>query len=164
MLSIDPKALVSQEAILLGQITLFPNCLISPKAKINAGKSEALFGEGNIVEELACIETTQPRPLVIGSYNLFCAGCVVRDAMIGDGCVIEEKCVIDGCTLIGGNTVAAGVILKNEILEKDDAVFLVDGKVKIQKAPDAMKRNLDMQNIRIATLQKILSLGKLRKN
>lgn len=56
VLVISPEALVISDAILKGKITFGDGTIIHPKAVINAGKGEIIFGTNNIVEETAIIE------------------------------------------------------------------------------------------------------------
>lgn len=56
ILTISPEACVIKDAIFKGRITIGPGTIIHPKAVINAGFGEIIFGSNNIVEETAVIE------------------------------------------------------------------------------------------------------------
>lgn len=56
VLVISPEALVIVDAVLKGKIKFGPGTIIHPKAMINAGDGEIIFGSNNIVEETAVIE------------------------------------------------------------------------------------------------------------
>lgn len=54
-LKVSPGAVVCDESVLKGDITIGPKCVIHPKAIILAEAGPIIIGEGNIVEEMATI-------------------------------------------------------------------------------------------------------------
>ncbi|XP_009582564.1 PREDICTED: dynactin subunit 6, partial [Fulmarus glacialis] len=77
--------------------------VIHPKARIIAEAGPIVIGEGNLIEEQALIingypenitpetEEVEPKPMVIGTNNVFEVGCYSQAMKVGDNNVIESK-------------------------------------------------------------------------
>ncbi|CAL7945927.1 unnamed protein product [Xylocopa violacea] len=126
-------ALVCEESILKGDITIGPKTIIHPRASIIAEAGPIIIGEGNIVEEMATIinrlppdapaPTTTPVQIV-GSYNVFETDCTCEAFKVGDNNILESKahvgrevqltngCVIGAlCTLTEPDTIPENTIV-----------------------------------------------------
>ncbi|KFP58828.1 Dynactin subunit 6, partial [Cathartes aura] len=80
-----------------------PRTVIHPKARIIAEAGPIVIGEGNLIEEQALIingypenitpetEGVEPKPMVIGTNNVFEVGCYSQAMKVGDNNVIESK-------------------------------------------------------------------------
>lgn len=112
--------------------------MVHPKARIYAEAGPIIIGEGNLIEEQAFIrngypeniapdsEDVEPKPMVIGTNNVFEVGCYSHAMKIGDnnvieskafvgrnviltsGCIIGACCQVDTCEVIPENTVIYG--------------------------------------------------------
>ncbi|XP_017879702.1 dynactin subunit 6 [Ceratina calcarata] len=99
-LKIASGALVCEESILKGDITIGPKTVIHPRASIIAEAGPIIIGEGNIIEEMATIvnrlppnaqEPTTTPVQIIGSYNVFEADCMCEAFKVGDNNILETK-------------------------------------------------------------------------
>nr|XP_033771473.1 dynactin subunit 6 isoform X1 [Geotrypetes seraphini] len=137
-LKIAPGAVVCVESEIKGDVTIGPRTVVHPKARIIAEAGPIVIGEGNLIEEQALIingypenimpdaEKPDPKPMVIGTNNVFEVGCSSEAMKIGDnnvieskafvgrnviltsGCIIGSCCSINTCEVIPENTVIYG--------------------------------------------------------
>ncbi|NXC74683.1 DCTN6 protein, partial [Anhinga anhinga] len=112
-----------------------PRTVIHPKARIIAEAGPIIIGEGNLIEEQALIingypenitpetEEVEPKPMVIGTNNVFEVGCCIlaadnsplalaafvgRNVILTSGCIIGACCNINTYEVIPENTVIYG--------------------------------------------------------
>ncbi|XP_008557283.1 dynactin subunit 6 [Microplitis demolitor] len=91
-------AIVCDESILKGDITIGPRTIVHPRASILAEDGPIVIGEGNIIEEMATImnrsppdsETESPVQM-IGSFNVFETDSMCEALKVGDNNVFESK-------------------------------------------------------------------------
>ncbi|XP_074084349.1 dynactin subunit 6 isoform X1 [Macrotis lagotis] len=112
---IAPGAVVCVESEIRGDVTIGPRTVIHPKARIIAEAGPIVIGEGNLIEEQALIlngypenilpdaEGVEPKPMIIGTNNVFEVGCYSEAMKMGDNNVIESKeesppSLLSGCT------------------------------------------------------------------
>ncbi|XP_058438278.1 dynactin subunit 6 isoform X4 [Marmota monax] len=100
---IAPGAVVCVESEIRGDVTIGPRTVIHPKARIIAEAGPIVIGEGNLIEEQALIinahpdnitpdtEDPEPKPMIIGTNNVFEVGCYSQAMKMGDNNVIESK-------------------------------------------------------------------------
>ncbi|XP_011065799.1 PREDICTED: dynactin subunit 6 [Acromyrmex echinatior] len=99
-LKIAPGAVVCEESILKGDISIGAKTIIHPRACILAEAGPIIIGEGNIIEEMATItnrlppDTPEPVTVpvqIIGNYNVFETDCVCESYKVGDNNILEAK-------------------------------------------------------------------------
>ncbi|KYM81158.1 Dynactin subunit 6 [Atta colombica] len=133
-LKIAPGAVVCEESILKGDISIGAKTIIHPRACILAEAGPIIIGEGNIIEEMATITNRQlppdaPEPVtvpvqIIGNYNVFETDCVCESYKVGDNNILEAKaqvsreieltngCVIGAaCSLTEQETISENTIV-----------------------------------------------------
>ncbi|XP_078049823.1 dynactin subunit 6 [Augochlora pura] len=102
-LKISTGALVCEESILKGDITIGPKTVVHPKASIIAEAGPIIIGEGNIIEEMATIINKLPAgesepstiPVqIIGNFNVFETDCTCEAYKIGDNNILESKAYV----------------------------------------------------------------------
>ncbi|XP_068975495.1 dynactin subunit 6 [Bombus flavifrons] len=126
-------ALVCEESILKGDITIGPKTIIHPRASIIAEAGPIIIGEGNIIEEMAIItnklppDTPEPTTIpvqIIGNYNVFETDCTCEAFKVGDHNILESKahvgreveltngCIIGtSCSLTEADTIPENTII-----------------------------------------------------
>ncbi|XP_053552299.1 dynactin subunit 6 [Bombina bombina] len=135
---IAPGAVVCVESEIKGDVTIGPRTVVHPKAKIIAEAGPIIIGEGNLIEEQALIinsfpeniapdsDDVEPKPMIIGTNNVFEVGCysqalkmgdnnvieskasVGRNVILTSGCIIGACCDVNTCEVIPENTVIYG--------------------------------------------------------
>lgn len=102
-LKISPGAVVCEESILKGDITIGPRTVIHPRANIIAEAGPIIIGEGNIIEEMATIANRLPQGMpepatipvqIVGSYNIFETDCTCEAFKVGDNNILEPKAYV----------------------------------------------------------------------
>ena len=109
-LKIASTAIVCEEAILKGDITIGENTIIHPKCEILALAGPIVIGDGNVLEEGVRLEnletqTSAPPILTIGNDNLISCGSTIRARLIGNANLFEPYCVVAIHAVIGSFTV-----------------------------------------------------------
>ncbi|KAK2587134.1 hypothetical protein KPH14_002893 [Odynerus spinipes] len=102
-LKIASGAVVCEESILKGDITIGSGTVVHPKASILAEAGPIIIGEGNIIEEMATIanrlppdapESTMIPVQIVGNYNVFEVDCICEAHKVGDNNILESKAYI----------------------------------------------------------------------
>ncbi|XP_071636280.1 dynactin subunit 6 isoform X1 [Temnothorax longispinosus] len=133
-LKIAPGAVVCEESILKGDISIGAKTIIHPRACILAEAGPIIIGEGNIIEEMATIAnrlpSDAPEPAtvpvqIIGNYNVFETDCVCESYKVGDNNILEAKAQVsreieltNGC-VIG----AACSLTEQEVVPENTIVY-----------------------------------------
>ncbi|XP_012274180.1 dynactin subunit 6 [Orussus abietinus] len=138
-LKIVEGAIVCDESILRGDITIGSKTVIHPRANILAEAGPIIIGEGNIIEEMATIvnrvtpEASQSSTvpvLIIGNYNVFESDSTCEAYKVGDNNILETKAHVgreveltNGC-VIG----AACILAEPETVPESTIVFGSQGQ------------------------------------
>lgn len=123
-----PRAIVCEDSIIKGDVTISSGSVIHPSAQIYAESGPIIIGENCIIEEYAKIihrippghklheeNPEKPHVLVIGSNNIFEVGCQVEALKIGEKNVFECKSFVgSGVTISSGCVIGAGCSLQGE--------------------------------------------------
>ncbi|XP_033208532.1 dynactin subunit 6 [Belonocnema kinseyi] len=134
ILKIAAGAVVCDESILKGDITIGPRTVVHPKAIILAESGPIIIGEGNIIEEMATIINRLPEgapklptvPVqIIGNYNVFEVDSTCEAHKVGDNNILETKAFVgrdveltNGC-IVG----AACSVSEPEILPENTIIY-----------------------------------------
>ena len=99
-LKIAVGAVICDESILKGDITIGAKTVVHPRASIIAEAGPIFIGEGNIIEEMATIinrlppgtkESDAVQTQIIGNYNVFEIDSMCEGLRIGDNNILETK-------------------------------------------------------------------------
>lgn len=175
-----PKAIVCEESVLRGDITISPGCIIHTSATIIAECGPIILGENCIVEEYATIINKNAseeaeaggNALIIGTNNVFEVGCHVEAKKIGENNIFECKsyvspavsvssgCVIGaGCRLLAAQTLPEHtVIYSKNCLQRDAMEKQVTVRVGIEFKLVVSTNSICFQSqaLQIESLRKIL--------
>lgn len=114
-LKCPPSTIICREkTVILGDVTIGPECVIHPTTNIIARKGPIIIGGNNLIEERANIVNNRPEPLIIGDNNVFEVDSHCEAVKIGNNNLLECKshvgpnieltnnCIIgSGCRLLG---------------------------------------------------------------
>ncbi|KAF3825511.1 hypothetical protein GH733_005493, partial [Mirounga leonina] len=160
---IAPGAVVCVESEIRGDVTIGPRTVIHPKARIIAEAGPIVIGEGNLIEEQALIinahpdnitpdaEDPEPKPMIIGTNNVFEVGCYSQAMKMGDNNVIESKAYVgrnviltSGC-IIGAccNLNTFEVIPENTVIYDTTAGFPDENLAKLPPPKEDYERKLN---------------------
>ena len=106
--SLSPSTVIADAAVLIGthRITLGPNTIIHPRAKLNSTHGPITLGEGCIVCERAAVGLSTAGKddsdgVVLGKNVVIEATAVVEAAEIGEGSIIEVGAQVGRGAMIG---------------------------------------------------------------
>ncbi len=115
---IDPKAFVSPQATLVGDVEVGARANIWPGAVIRGDFASVRIGEKTCVQDSAVIHAhSEENPAIIGNNVIIGTAAVLHGVYIGDSANIGEGCVIfDGATLGEGVLLAPGSIVPANVV------------------------------------------------
>ncbi|XP_063977959.1 dynactin subunit 6 isoform X2 [Diachasmimorpha longicaudata] len=126
-------AVVCDESILKGDITIGPKTVVHPRASIIAEAGPIFIGEGNIIEEMASIINRLPPggnpdtllAQTIGNFNVFETDSTCEAERVGDNNVLETKAVVArGVELTNGCVIGPSCsISEPEIVPENTIVY-----------------------------------------
>ncbi len=115
---IDPKAYISTQATIVGDVEISAKVSVWPGAVIRGDQAGVRIGENSCIQDSAIIHAHNPEnPTIIGSLSVIGSASVVHGVYIGDGVNVGEGCVIyDGATLGDGVRLAPGSIVPANVV------------------------------------------------
>uniref|UniRef100_K7FG13 Dynactin subunit 6 n=1 Tax=Pelodiscus sinensis TaxID=13735 RepID=K7FG13_PELSI len=134
---IAPGAVVCVESEIKGDVTIGPRTVIHPKARIIAEAGPIVIGEGNLIEEQTLIingypenitpdmEDVEPKPMIIGTYNVFEVGCCSQAMKMGDNNVIESKAFVGKNVILTSGCVIGACcnISTHEVIPENTVIY-----------------------------------------
>ena len=140
-LSIAAGAVVCNESVLVGDITIGARTVVHPKARIIAKAGPVIIGENNLIEEQVNIindninnidtdnddidmNSEVSKVMIIGNNNVFEVDSECRALKVGDNNVLESKCRVGGAVeLTHGCVVGAKCRLSAEEIIPENTVI-----------------------------------------
>uniref|UniRef100_A0A674GRK3 Dynactin subunit 6 n=11 Tax=Passeriformes TaxID=9126 RepID=A0A674GRK3_TAEGU len=155
---IAPGAVVCVESEIRGDVTIGPRTVIHPKARIIAEAGPIVIGEGNLIEEQALIingypenitpesEDVEPKPMVIGTNNVFEVGCYSQAMKVGDNNVIESKAFVGRNVILTSGCIIGACCNVNtyEVIPENTVIYGADCLRRVQtERPQPQTLQLD---------------------
>nr|XP_036853670.1 dynactin subunit 6 [Manis javanica] len=143
---IAPGAVVCVESEIRGDVTIGPRTVIHPKARIIAEAGPIVIGEGNLIEEQALIinahpdnitpdtEDPEPKPMIIGTNNVFEVGCYSQAMKMGDNNVIESKAYVGRNVILTSGCIVGACCNLNtyEVVPENTVIYGTDCLRRVQ--------------------------------
>ncbi len=125
---VDPRAFVSEHAILIGDVRVGPRSSVWPGAVIRADSGTISIGSGSNVQDNSVIHADSDAS--IGDNVTIGHGVICHGKSVGDGSLLGNGSVLNDGVIVGkGCLVAAGsVIPENSVFEDDQLIRGVPGK------------------------------------
>ncbi|XP_042790368.1 dynactin subunit 6 isoform X1 [Neofelis nebulosa] len=155
---IAPGAVVCVESEIRGDVTIGPRTVIHPKARIIAEAGPIVIGEGNLIEEQALIinahpdnitpdaEDPEPKPMIIGTNNVFEVGCYSQAMKMGDNNVIESKAYVGRNVILTSGCIIGACCNLNtfEVIPENTVIYGADCLRRVQtERPQPQTLQLD---------------------
>ncbi|XP_042653079.1 dynactin subunit 6 [Tyto alba] len=155
---IAPGAVVCVESEIRGDVTIGPRTVIHPKARIIAEAGPIVIGEGNLIEEQALIlngypenitpetEEVEPKPMIIGTNNVFEVGCYSQAMKVGDNNVIESKAFVGRNVILTSGCIIGACCNINtyEVIPENTVIYGADCLRRVQtERPQPQTLQLD---------------------
>ncbi|XP_017653517.1 dynactin subunit 6 isoform X1 [Nannospalax galili] len=143
---IAPGAVVCVESEIRGDVTIGPRTVIHPKARIIAEAGPIIIGEGNLIEEQALIINahpddiipdagdSEPKPMIIGTNNVFEVGCQSQAMKMGDNNVIESKAYVGRNVILTSGCIIGACCNLNtfEVIPENTVIYGTDCLRRVQ--------------------------------
>jgi carbonic anhydrase/acetyltransferase-like protein (isoleucine patch superfamily) len=115
---IDPKAYVSVQATVVGDVEVGPRANIWPGAVIRGDLASVKIGENTCIQDSVVVHAhSGQNPAIIGNNVIISTAAVIHGVYIGDSVNIGEGCVVfDGATLGDGVVLAPGSIVPANVV------------------------------------------------
>jgi carbonic anhydrase/acetyltransferase-like protein (isoleucine patch superfamily) len=115
--TIDPRAYVHPDAVVIGSVELGAGASVWPGAVLRGDHGVIRIGERTSVQDGTVVHTTEEWPTIVG------ADCVVGHGAHLEGCVVEDGCLIgSGSLVLNRARVGAGAVVAAAALVREDAV------------------------------------------
>ncbi|XP_010209734.1 PREDICTED: dynactin subunit 6 [Tinamus guttatus] len=129
-----------------GPVSAGLRTVIHPKARIIAEAGPIVIGEGNLIEEQALIingypenitpetEEVEPKPMVIGTNNVFEVGCYSQAMKVGDNNVIESKAFVGRNVILTSGCIIGACCKINtyEVIPENTVIYGADCLRRVQ--------------------------------
>jgi len=115
---VDPKAYVSPQATIVGDVEIGPRASIWPGAVVRGDFASVRIGENTCIMDSAVVHAhSEENPAILGNNTIIGTAAVVHGIYVGDNVNIGEGCVIfDGATLGEGVLLAPGSIVPANVV------------------------------------------------
>ena len=114
--TIDPRAFVHPDAVIIGDVTIGADSSIWPGAVLRGDAGSILIGARTSVQDNAVLHTTPEWPTVVGD------GCVLGHLVHLEGCTIEDDVLVGNAAMVlhrsvvhSGAIVAANSVVLNDV-------------------------------------------------
>ena len=114
--TIDPRAFVHPDAVIIGDVTIGADSSIWPGAVLRGDGGRIVVGARTSVQDNAVLHTTPDWPTVVGD------GCVLGHLIHLEGCTIEDDVLVGNAAMVlhrsvvhSGAIVAANSVVLNDV-------------------------------------------------
>ena len=138
MVHIGEGSVVCASVVLEGDVSIGHRTMVHPLAKIIAKTGPIVIGDNNIIEEKVEMvnDSEGEHVMIIGSGNVFQAGCSVRSLKIGNNNLVESGSYLGPATVLPyGNVITAGCRVEvEEVLPELTVLYTRDGRHQRRRA------------------------------
>lgn len=127
----SPKALVAENATVIGDVTVKENASLWYGAVLRADQAPITVGQGSNIQDNAVVHVSPGFPVTIGDNVTIGHGAIVHGATVEDECIIGMGAILlNGCVIGKGSLVAAGALVtQGKIIPPGSMVMGAPGKV-----------------------------------
>ncbi len=139
--SVDPRAYVHPDAVVIGDVTIGPESTIWPSAVLRGDYGAIVVGARTSIQDGTVIHAGPGFPTMVGS------GCVVGHLVHLEGCTLEDECLVGSGAVVlhharisSGAIVGAGAVVPGRMHVPPGALAIgIPAVVKLDGAhPDAI--------------------------
>lgn len=143
--TIDPRAFVHPDAVLIGNVVVGPEASIWPGAVLRADTNVISVGAQTSVQDGTIVHCTRALPTTIGArcvigHAAHLEGCTIADdALVGSGSVVLHRAVVESWALIGAQAlVPNGMVVPSRAMALGVPAKLREGVVTDEMITDGM--------------------------
>jgi len=109
---IDRPSLISEKALIVGDVRISKGCSIWPFASIRGDRGLITIGEGSSVQDCCAIHCDAGHKVIIGKNVTVGHGAVVHGAIVGDEVIVGMNSVLlDDAEIGSGSIIGAGAVV-----------------------------------------------------
>jgi len=109
---IENPSIVSENASIVGDVTIRKGCSVWPFASIRGDRGPITIGEGSSVQDCCVIHCDKGHRVTIGKNVTMGHGAIVHGGIIGDEVIIGiNSVVLDDAEIGSGSIVGAGAVV-----------------------------------------------------
>jgi carbonic anhydrase/acetyltransferase-like protein (isoleucine patch superfamily) len=109
---IEKPSLVSENASIVGDVTIQKGCSVWPFASIRGDRGAIIIGEGSSIQDCCVIHCDKGHHVKIGKNVTIGHGAIVHGGIIGDEVIIGiNSAVLDDAEIGSGSIVGAGAVV-----------------------------------------------------
>ncbi|KAF2153892.1 hypothetical protein K461DRAFT_292593 [Myriangium duriaei CBS 260.36] len=164
---IDPKAIISEKAILVGvnTVTIGANAVIHPYAKLDSTHGPITVGQFSIVAERATVGLASPHSspwhIHVGDYVSIETGAVVESAVVGQATTVGSFATLEPGSQTGKFCkIAPSTKLANGTILSDYTVLFESGQTRTDQTTatrdDVQQLKLKGQTMHVETLRRLI--------
>lgn len=127
---IDPSAWISENAIIIGDVTIGPETVVYQGAIIRGDFAKIKIGARNVIQDAVLINTADGFKTKIGDDNLFGFGCLFHGATCGDRNVIGIAATVMTGVKIGNDCLIGAKAFVKMNSKVDDGLKWIGEQVK----------------------------------
>ena len=123
--SIDPRAFVHPDAVVIGDVTLGAETTVWPGAVLRGDYGAIVVGDRTSIQDGTVIHAGPGFPTVVGS------GCVIGHLVHLEGCTLEDECLVGSGAVVlhhalvsSGAVVGAGAVVPGRMVVPSGALAL----------------------------------------
>ncbi len=108
---IDPSAVLAPGAIVIGQVTIGPDCFIGPNAVLRGDIDPITVGRGTNIQDCCVVHTEKGQPTIIGEEVSVGHGAIIHGCTIGDHALIGMNAVVLNGAVVGERALVGALSL-----------------------------------------------------
>lgn len=129
--TVDPSALIWENATVIGLVTLGAGVSVWPNATLRGDNEPIIVGAGSNIQEGAVLHTDPGCPLTVGEYVTIGHQAMLHGCAIGDGSLIGIQAVILNRARIGRNCLVGAGAIVTEGKEIPDHSLVLGAPAKV---------------------------------
>lgn len=109
--SIDGRAYVHPDAVVIGSVTIGPDSSVWPCAVLRGDDGEIRIGAATSIQDGSVLHTTPDHPTVVGDrcvigHIVHLEGCTIHDeVLVGNGSIVLHRVVVESGSIVAANSV-----------------------------------------------------------
>jgi len=122
---IEKPSLVSENASIVGDVTIQKGCSVWPFASIRGDRGPITIGEGSSVQDCCVIHCDKGHQVKIGKNVTMGHGAIVHGGIIGDEVIVGiNSVVLDDAEIGSGSIVGAGAVVPSGMKVPENSLVL----------------------------------------
>ncbi len=106
---IHPSSFVDPSAVVIGDVSIGPNCYIGPNVALRGDMAAIEIGEGSNIQDNCTLHCMTGIPTIVGAWGHIGHGAVVHSAQLDTNVLVGMNAVVMDESFVGKNSVVAAM-------------------------------------------------------